>query len=122
MLLVIAHIHESAMNLASHADIARQSGNERAAIVLYRKAFYLEFRVAIKAIANKVPEPTPSVLIRSAASLAIDCHQLQKAKYLLELGIAYKPSSIIIDDLVSLHKQVVAGIKQRVANRKLFPN
>lgn len=112
---MISLTHESAMNLANQAENARRTGRAKIALSLYQQAFHLEFRAAMEAI-NRDIEPAASILLKGAVALAVDCDLLQKAKYLVELGIARKPP--IINEFLSLRTQILSKIKMRVAKNK----
>lgn len=66
----VTSIHERAMELSDHADIAARAGKAEEARLLYRRAAMLEERAA-----SAVPiheEPTRSILFRSAATLYLE--------------------------------------------------
>jgi hypothetical protein len=56
------------------------------------------------------PEPTRSILLRSAAALARDAGQFQEALRLIEIGLAGKPSNEIAEELGQLLDDVRAEL------------
>ena len=57
---------------------------------LFRKAFELE-RQAAESVANSYKiEPSRSILLLSAASLALDCRDFQEAERLIAIGLSGK--------------------------------
>ncbi|MEH2015503.1 hypothetical protein [Nostoc sp.] len=88
----IQELHKQAMDLAEAAFTAKLRGDLKQANQVSRQAFDKESQAAAL-IANELDaEPTRSVLHRSAATLAIDCGELQAAERLIAMpaaGYAY---------------------------------
>lgn len=75
------------MDLAERAFSARLHGDRELSVVLFQQAFQKE-RSAAEFIAYDFSyEPTRSILLRSAASLALDCGDSREAERLVALGL-----------------------------------
>lgn len=96
--------HEEAMILAERGDAARQNGADAEAKSLFRRAFEKE-REALRAL-GETGEPSRSVLLRSAASLAIDADELDAAVAIIEEGLSGKPPRAVRLDLEALRVDV----------------
>src|SRR5687768_8951127 len=101
----IQKFHDQAMNLAERAFSARIHGKK----TIYKKslntAFGLERKAAEIAIEMHCPEPTRSVLLRSAASLALDCMEYREAERLISIALAGNPPLEIAEELRDLFEQ-----------------
>jgi len=71
-----------------------------------RKAFEKEKEASKFAKETIVPEPTLSVLHRSAASLAIDCGEFREAERLIAFALSGNPPNDIAIELRDLLEQV----------------
>lgn len=102
----VRELHDKAMALAEKASVAKLSGNLEQANTLLRQAYENELEAAslLKDISS--PEPTRSILFRSAASLAIDCNELREAERLLAIGLSGNPPSDIAEELRDLLERV----------------
>jgi hypothetical protein len=99
----IETLHRTAMELAQEADTAPDAARARE---LFRAAFEKE-REAAELLQDRLDlEPTRSVLLRSAASLAVDCHDFPEAERLLEKGLAGKPPADIAEEMRSLRRSI----------------
>jgi hypothetical protein len=99
-------LHQQAMDLAEAATVARLRGLIEQAAQLTRQAFEQETQAA-SLIANTLEaEPTRSVLHRSAASLAIECGELQTAERLITTALSGNPPSEIAEELKDLFIQI----------------
>ncbi|GAX46319.1 hypothetical protein NIES4075_73400 [Tolypothrix sp. NIES-4075] len=76
----IQAFHQQAMDLAEAAAVARLRGTPEQPAQLTRQAFEQEAQAAVLIASTLDAEPTRSVLHRSAASLAIECGELQAAE------------------------------------------
>ena len=107
-MMQINELHRQAMQQAEEADAAVRSGDEAAAQVLYRAAFQLEREAAERLIAESDAEPTRSVLLRSAASLAVSCLEYREAERLIAAGLAGHPPAEICAELRGLLETLYA--------------
>ena len=98
----IQELHKQAMDLAEAAFTAKLRGDLKQASQVSRQAFEKESQAAAL-IANQLDaEPTRSVLHRSAATLAIDCGELQAAKRLIAIALSGNPPQEIAQELKDL--------------------
>ncbi|MDE0032499.1 MAG: hypothetical protein OXU75_05145 [Deltaproteobacteria bacterium] len=114
--------HRDAMRFAERAKTARISGLDEEAIELTRRAFELERAAAQSLLASFDAEPTRSVLFRSAATLALECGELEEARRLAFQGLAGFPPKEIADEI---HEIVEEGeFQKHLATRgvKLQPD
>jgi hypothetical protein len=101
-----ADLHRQAMSLADQADQANRNGDGQTAQHLFRQAFDLERRAAERMISHNDAEPTRSVLLRSAASLAIGCHEYREAERLIATALAGNPPREICEELRDLLEEL----------------
>ncbi len=98
--------HTAAMDLAEAAFVAKLRGDLEQASKLTRQAFENE-RAAAELIANQLDaEPTRSVLHRSAATLAVNCGELQAAERLIATALSGNPPTEIAEELKDLFIQI----------------
>lgn len=79
-------LHNKAMDLAAQAMTCRARGRDQEAVSLFKSALDNEL-AAFKALARPV-EPTRSVLLRSAATLALQCRETELAEKLAAQGLS----------------------------------
>lgn len=95
-------LHEKAMEYMDLAFIERRKGNKAKAREIFHKSFEFE-KAAAKLLESDFDfEPTRSVLYRSAATLAIDCGEVEEAKKLIEAGLSSNAPSEISSELKEL--------------------
>ena len=81
-------LHDEAMSLADDAWVKRYEGDFAAYKEVIRAAYEKE-RAAAESITREVDfEPTRSVLLRSAASLALECGETREAERLVSVALA----------------------------------
>jgi hypothetical protein len=102
----IQAFHQQAMDLAEAAAVARLRGEIEQAVQLTRQAFEQEVLAATLVANNLEAEPTRSVLHRSAASLAIECGDLQAADRLITTALSGNPPLEIAEELKDLFIQI----------------
>jgi len=102
----INKFHDEAMNLAELAAVAKIRGDPEQANKLLRQAYENEVKAANLLTDMSSPEPTRSVLFRSAASLAIDCNEFREAEKLISLGLAGNPPPDVTEELRDLFERV----------------
>jgi hypothetical protein len=83
------HLH--AMEYIDLAQEARRRGDIVAMRQNFAEAFLLEKQAAEAMVPYPDVEPTRSILLRSAASLALECKRDEEAERLACLGLAGKP-------------------------------
>ena len=96
--------HHQAMDFAGHALMERMRGNAEEALNLFEQALENEL-AAINALQEPV-EPTYSVLHRSAATLAMDCHRFRQAEQIAAKALAQNPHPEIAEELRDLMAQL----------------
>ena len=102
----ITELHHKAMDFADQAAAERRRGSHDRALELTRQAFELE-RDAAREIENQLEfEPTRSVLHRSAASLALECHEVREAERLIGRALSGSPPDEIAEELRDLLEDV----------------
>lgn len=102
----IQELHQQAMDLAEVAFTAKLKGDLEQASQLNRQAFEKEAKAAGLLAANLDTEPTRSILHRSAATLAIDCGELQTAEKLIATALTGNPPQEIAEELKDLFIQI----------------
>ena len=102
----ITELHRQAMDLTDQADAALRRGDGEASQSLFRRAFELERRAAEQLVQQFDAEPTRSVLLRSAATLALECHEYREAERLAAAALAGNPPEEICDELRELLEQL----------------
>lgn len=102
----INELHQIAMDLAELSHLERLQENfEKAKEYLYQ-AFLKEKEAALSANNIYEFEPTKSVLLRSAASLAIKCGENREAEKLITLALSAEPAEEIAAELRDLLEEV----------------
>lgn len=99
-------LHRQAMEQTDLALDARQKGEAAQALIYFHAAFELESKAADLLANNLEEEPTRSVLLRSAASLALDCKLLPEAEKLICTALIGRPPEEIAEELRDLLEQV----------------
>jgi hypothetical protein len=99
-------LHQQAMDLAEAAAVARLRGAVEQAAQFTRQAFEQETQAAVLIASALDAEPTRSVLHRSAASLAIECGELQVAERLIATALSGNPPLEIAEELKDLFIQI----------------
>ena len=102
----LQEIHKQAMDLAEQSDLAKLRGDTGRVQEILHQALALELKAAQMVTDDLTAEPTRSVLHRSAASLAIECGELQTAEKLIARALAGAPPSNIAEELKDLFLQI----------------
>lgn len=111
----IRELHNRAMELADEGDAAKQRGDLSQARESYHQAYLLEAQAAKLVAENE--EPTRSVLLRSAAWLAINCDEIREAERLAALGLVGNPPPEIAEEL----REVLEKVRAEFVKRALSP-
>ena len=98
--------HSEAMKYLQEAIITQEMGNDVSASSLFEKAFVLEKEAALYLVNDFENEPTRSVLFRSAANLAMDCHNYKEAQEMVNHGLAGYPPPEIAEELRDIYEKV----------------
>ena len=111
----VQKLHQNAMDLAEQAEVAKLRGEKPEQVqALLRQALAQEAEAADLVVKALDAEPTrwpkvgrrPSVLHRSAASLAIDCGEFQVAERLITRALSGNPPAEIAAELKDLFVQI----------------
>lgn len=117
----VTSIHNEAMDLAENAFIAQRAGKSKRARQLFRQAFILE-REAAELVADDLKaEPTRSVLLRSAASLALDSGEHRECERLIAIALSGSPPSGLCDELRDLWEKANFSRHLQLRGFELFP-
>lgn len=100
-------LHYKAMNYTDQAFAWKAQGNQVEFINFIKKAFRLEREAALKyRKLEKAREPTTSVLLRSAASLAFLCKKYWAARPLIDAALEGDPPPDIETELLDLKRKI----------------
>ena len=94
--------HNKAMDFAERAFVVRIQGQREQAYNFFVQALKYELEAIAQLEVEGRIEPTYSVLHRSAATLALDCNQPQKAKEIATQALNQNPHPEIADELHEL--------------------
>lgn len=95
-------IHNEAMDLAQMAQIASSRGDVENAKIMFGQAFEKEREAAMMAYREQHPQPGLSILLQSAAHLAVTCEQPREAEKLIGLALSGDAPTEIRHDLKRL--------------------
>jgi len=118
----IRSAHSDAMDLAEKAEIARARGEEAAYRRFLKRALAKEVAAANLAVEQRAPEPTRSILLRSAAHLAVDSGDYRAAEKLVSIALSGDPPEEIAQELRSLFEEIGFGRHLHLQGIKLHPN
>jgi hypothetical protein len=118
----VRELHDRAMDLAEQALALRLHGDLASAPEVQKQAYDVERQAAQIAVEHDAPEPTRSILLRSAASLALACHEYREAERLIALALVGYPPTEIADELRDLLEQVNFDRHLAVSGVVLQPN
>jgi cytoskeletal protein CcmA (bactofilin family) len=110
------------MELADQADALRQRGLESRSIQVYQRALNEAESAVRVSTRDGAGLRTLSVLYRSAASLAMDCHEWRKARNLIQQGIEKLPAGSLEDELVGLLKRLPLVVEATVVEFQATEN
>lgn len=102
----ISELHDKAMDLAELAFLSKMRGEFDKADDFTKQALLFEIKASDLARVANTPEPTFSILHRSAASLAIDCKEFREAERLIAIALSFNPPTEIAEELRDLLEQV----------------
>ena len=98
--------HNKAMEFAERALMARIRGYTEDSIKLSEAALENELEAISELESEGRTEPTYSVLQRSAATLALDCNQPQRAREIVAKALTQNPHPEIAGELYELLHQI----------------
>lgn len=103
-MMTVKDLHRKAMEYNDEAIIAKSKGEDPKSF--YLRAFEFEKQAFILFASKSNEEPTRSVLLRSAASLAIMAGLIEDAEKLIGLAISGNPPEEILEELRDLFQTV----------------
>jgi hypothetical protein len=103
---LVNQLHQSAMSYAAQAVDAETKGEPALAKNLFRQAYNFERQAAELVAPDETAEPSRSILLRSAASLALDCDEFRDAERLVAVGLAGNPPNELQEELRDLLETV----------------
>lgn len=101
----VQQLHREAMDLAERAAMAQEDRDTDRSRDLLARAFKLEREAAEQISERYELEPSRSVLLRSAAALALDCGEVREAERLIAKALVGNPPSEIQEELRDLLEQ-----------------
>ena len=113
-----------AMLLAQDAFVLAVRGKEAEAIPMYEQAFELEREAALSLLHREDVEPTRSVLFRSAAALAKNCHKYRDSEKMIGHGLAGNPPDYVAEQMREIYDDIrkfLSPKKRRKAPPKTLP-
>lgn len=99
-------LHSVAMDLAEKAMFARAQGKAEAATKHLAEALRKEAKAARLAVDSGVPEPTRTILLKSAAHLAVDAGDIRLAEQLIGTALAGDPPEELAEELRSAFEEI----------------
>ncbi len=115
----VRDFHNKAMEFAERAFVARIQGQRAQAHEFFVQALEYELAAIAQLEVEGRIEPTNSVLHRSAATLALDCNQPQKAKEIATQALNQNPHPEIAEELHELLHRISLVLSPRsVAPKK----
>jgi len=102
--------HKETIPTIQQAIALREQGKDKAASILFVKAFNKEKQAALSLQADFHNEPARSTLFRNAASLAMDCREYMEAEKLAAQGLAGNPPQQVMNELRELYQQINARL------------
>jgi hypothetical protein len=82
-MIALDALHDQAMELAEAALFAKRRHDSQTFLQLTRQAYELEYQAADLLQAADAPEPTRSVIHRSAATLALECGEWRESERII---------------------------------------
>lgn len=102
----VKDLHRQAMQLADLGHAARREGKPEIAREHFAKAYRLERAAAEQLFTRLDAEPSRSILLRSAATLAVEANQFVDAEQMVCTALAGQPPVEIAEELRDLFEQI----------------
>jgi len=99
-------LHIKAISIADEAFIKKFNGKLDDAKLLFKKAFRFEKEAALVAQKKNIGEPTISVLLKSAVSLAINAEEFREGEKLISIALYGDPPFEIAEELRNLLEEI----------------
>lgn len=98
--------HKKAMALAELALMEKIKGSSDRAKELFKEASLYEKKAALATPIDIDPEPSRSILFRSAASLAMNSEDFRESEKMVALGLSGDPPNEIANELRDLYEEI----------------
>ncbi|MDM8521222.1 hypothetical protein QUF64_14345 [Anaerolineales bacterium HSG6] len=108
----VEQLHNDAMDLAEEAFRSQRKGDTERTTKLFRQALEFEKQAFANFPATKSSEPTRSILVRSAASIALHAKDYEQAERLVSIGLTGFPPAEIKAELRALQEDI--NFKQHI--------
>ena len=102
----VAELHQTAMELYDLANKIDQDSGSDAAIETFREAMLHEAEAARRLAPRLEFEPTRSVVLRSAATMAFRCREYREAERLVNIALSGNPHPEVAHELRNLFDQI----------------
>lgn len=102
----VDELHTKAVDLAEEAFLLKKAGHIESAKALFAEALEYEEKAAFILPPQKDSEPSRSIIFRSAASLALNSGDFEKADWLVANGLAGFPPIEISEELKILYEEI----------------
>ena len=96
-------------------------GKEDEAIILYEQAFELERQAALSLLNREDVEPIRSILFRSAAALAKDCHRYKDAEKMIAYAFSGNPPEYVQEQLREIYDDIRKFLPPKKAHKAPKP-
>jgi hypothetical protein len=116
-------LHNEAMSYAFLADNAKRKDDFIEYLALIKKAFALDKEASLMLKDNLGAEPTRSVLLRSAATLAVQCGEYDEAIQLVAYGLIGNPGAELKAELMDILNEVTLeqeGSQEQLRNSNAY--
>lgn len=114
--MTVQELHSNALKAADDAFELKSNGEIESSTVQFNLAFELEREAYYMALNDSVGEPSESILLRSAATLAIDAKRYDEAIELIRLGLKKDIPKEIEAELKLLYEN--ENLKSYLSNKK----
>jgi hypothetical protein len=102
----ITKLHKKALEFADKSALKKLDGDYEAHIKFIKEAFELEKEAALKFSEISSEEPSRSVLLRSAASYALEINEFREAEKLVNLALSQDTPEDLAEELRDLLEEV----------------
>lgn len=113
-------LHMHAVEQADQADAAERAGRSDQAKAHVLNAYKYEREAALIIAQDSRAEPSRSVLLRSAAVLAIKCKKYEDAVKLIDLALSGMPSEGMVTELLTLREELPPTMTTDTNHMRLF--
>jgi len=118
----IERLHEDAMNLVELALIQKSLNNFESARDYFIRAYKLDVKAAQLIKDKNDLEPTRSLILRSAASLAVECEMFREAEQLIAFALSGMPPDDLAEELRDMSEEVNFERHLKLRGIDLEPN